>query len=66
MMPGVQERLTYLDVFIVLICNHDFNNEVLSMGRNGFLADVLHQVAKFHGQSLVALNDVKKGGRMTM
>jgi hypothetical protein len=45
----------YLDIFIIFIRNHYFYYELLNMGSNGLLADVLNKLTKLHGQPLFAL-----------
>jgi hypothetical protein len=49
------EMKTYLDIFIIFIRYHYFYYELLDMGSNGLLADVLNKSTKLHGQPLFAL-----------
>lgn len=47
--------MTYLHVLSFFIGNHDLHHKMVDMGRNGFLADSLHELAELHRQALLAL-----------
>ena len=48
-------KLTYLNVFSILIHYHYFDDEVLDMCRDGLLTNVFNQVTELHRQAFVAL-----------
>ena len=45
----------YLDVFALLVHDHNFREKLLRMGWNRFLADMLDKFAELHGKSFFAL-----------
>ena len=48
--------MTYLDVLALLVGDHDLDDEVLDMRRDGLLADRLDKLAELERQPLLALH----------
>lgn len=51
-----KREMTHFDVLALLVCDHDFDDEVLDVRRNRLLADTLHELAELHRETFLALS----------